>query len=1031
MFNQKTIKANIILAGIICIFIIGLFSNTLWAAMTVDQGCLDIANISDTSLNAMRNLKTLFGHQSVGSNTISGLTDLASRDSRYALTIKQVSSVSDYSSPVFGHFYVGANGDPMGKITDFNNKVRNTYGGVVNAAFFKFCPYDIQSGTNINDLFNSYKSTMEALKSSYPNITFVHMNCALTTAADTANIKRNQFNTLLFNEYNGRDYIFDIAAIESTHESGARETFTSGGQTYYKLCSEYTTDGVHLSDSMNIGRQRAAKGMIYLLASIAVSRSASDYYVSNSGNDNNTGKSPAEPWQTIAKVNEFTFSPGDTIHFERGGVWRGNLYPQSGDETGCIKYTFYGDEDKPKPVILGSQNKNKAEDWTDEGGNIWSTRFPSVTGSELLLNSSFDENTANWVLWAADGAMVSGARDMGVYDSSPAGYRVTCGNNNGTDDSNIQLSANVSKIIGGKYYELSFRAKADQAFEIYPIKLIQGPSEAYWNMYLSGSLRQKRLISASIGTEWKTYKLYYQASRSASDARIIFYLGNALPENSSFYIDSVSFKELEEVPFLVDAGNIIFDDGQDLSIKVWEKADLDKQNEFWYDEDKMVLKVYSVKNPADLYKNVECALSSRSIIDESHKHHIIYDGLYLAYGAYCAIGGGYAHDIIARNCDICFIGGGDQYGGSGTVRYGNGIEFWDGASNNLVESCNIWEIFDSAVSNQGDGANQIVRDIIYRNNKMWNCEWTSEFWLNSSTGKMHDIYLENNILLNAGGGWSHQQRSLGELPAGRHIIFGTTPCETYNIYIRNNIISKSNWTCIHFGMTWASDSPNLEKLVLDYNTYYQPRDFGQIAFCYNYGAGTAKSYYNNDFGQYKIDTGKDTHSILYENEYVGIEVINSDPAAGAINVLKDKTITIGFSQNIKPYCDYSRVSVRDSEGRQVTIAKSISDNILNIIPENFERDGVYSVFVPIGAVASPNGSEMLSKGYKFSFTVDNGLLGDLNADGQVNSVDLQLCVNVLLGIENNPEITARADLDNNGEVNAADLQKLVNLLLGV
>ena len=47
------------------------------------------------------------------------------------------------------------------------------------------------------------------------------------------------------------------------------------------------------------------------------------YYVSNSGNDGNAGTSPTAAWKSLAKVNRFSFAPGDVVLFERGGVWRG------------------------------------------------------------------------------------------------------------------------------------------------------------------------------------------------------------------------------------------------------------------------------------------------------------------------------------------------------------------------------------------------------------------------------------------------------------------------------------------------------------------------------------------------------------------------------------------------------------------------------------------------------------------------------------------------------------------------------------
>ena len=56
--------------------------------------------------------------------------------------------------------------------------------------------------------------------------------------------------------------------------------------------------------------------------------------------------------------------------------------------------------------------------------------------------------------------------------------------------------------------------------------------------------------------------------------------------------------------------------------------------------------------------------------------------------------------------------------------------------------------------------------------------------------------------------------------------------------------------------------------------------------------------------------------------------------------------------------------------------------------------------------------------------------GDLNLDGAIDVVDLQLCVNVVLGIEVSPDIIARADLNRDGEVTILDVQALVNIILG-
>ncbi|MCJ7567860.1 MAG: PQQ-binding-like beta-propeller repeat protein, partial [Anaerolineales bacterium] len=62
-------------------------------------------------------------------------------------------------------------------------------------------------------------------------------------------------------------------------------------------------------------------------------------------------------------------------------------------------------------------------------------------------------------------------------------------------------------------------------------------------------------------------------------------------------------------------------------------------------------------------------------------------------------------------------------------------------------------------------------------------------------------------------------------------------------------------------------------------------------------------------------------------------------------------------------------------------------------------------------------------------TSQSSLPGDLNQDGSINILDLQLTINVFLGIENDPGITARADVNGDGIVNILDVQQLANLIL--
>jgi len=106
---------------------------------------------------------------------------------------------------------------------------------------------------------------------------------------------------------------------------------------------------------------------------------ATDYYVSNSGNDNNNGLSTSNPWQTISKVNSMSFSPGDTIYFRAGDVWREQLtIPSSGSSGNPITFTRYGSGDNP---MIRSSELITAGDWVHENppsGHIYSYNTRAV-----------------------------------------------------------------------------------------------------------------------------------------------------------------------------------------------------------------------------------------------------------------------------------------------------------------------------------------------------------------------------------------------------------------------------------------------------------------------------------------------------------------------------------------------------------------------------------------------------------------------------------------------------------------------------
>ena len=91
--------------------------------------------------------------------------------------------------------------------------------------------------------------------------------------------------------------------------------------------------------------------MILLLILLPVFVSATNYYISTIGNDNNPGTSTNQPWRTIGKVNSEMnrFRPGDNILFKRGDKWSdARLFITcSGSDEGYITFGDYGTGTKP------------------------------------------------------------------------------------------------------------------------------------------------------------------------------------------------------------------------------------------------------------------------------------------------------------------------------------------------------------------------------------------------------------------------------------------------------------------------------------------------------------------------------------------------------------------------------------------------------------------------------------------------------------------------------------------------------------
>ena len=105
--------------------------------------------------------------------------------------------------------------------------------------------------------------------------------------------------------------------------------------------------------------------LFFLTISLGVVKAnATNYYLSNTGNDTNSGTSSAAPWQTIIRLNVTNYLPGDTIFFKCGDIFRGDIrVNRGGNALSNLVFTSWGTGNKP--IISGAE---LVTGWTLSGG---------------------------------------------------------------------------------------------------------------------------------------------------------------------------------------------------------------------------------------------------------------------------------------------------------------------------------------------------------------------------------------------------------------------------------------------------------------------------------------------------------------------------------------------------------------------------------------------------------------------------------------------------------------------------------------
>ncbi len=119
-----------------------------------------------------------------------------------------------------------------------------------------------------------------------------------------------------------------------------------------------------------------------LNAADEVKISGCTYYVSNDGDDTNTGLSPESPWKTLERVSEAELCIGDGVCFRRGDLFRGQVRTRPG-----VTYAAYGSGEKPR-FYGGDKSLADESLWElyDGAHRIWHLTEPILDCGSLVFN---------------------------------------------------------------------------------------------------------------------------------------------------------------------------------------------------------------------------------------------------------------------------------------------------------------------------------------------------------------------------------------------------------------------------------------------------------------------------------------------------------------------------------------------------------------------------------------------------------------------------------------------------------------------
>lgn len=239
------------------------------------------ASLSSADLITADATRVFFAHQSVGGNILDGVPGVFRTRGLPSPRVVELDAAQSTDRLISRR--VGKNGDPLGKISEFDALIRSGLGTQIDAAILKLCYSDIRADTDLSQVLTAYTDTLAALERDFPDVAFIPATVPLSIQRSRVgnlkellgrgdrhgpehNVARERFNASLRAAYADAGPLFDVAAIESTSTDGSRTAARHDGALYYSLDRALAKDPGHLNAT---GATLAAEGLLSVIARTA------------------------------------------------------------------------------------------------------------------------------------------------------------------------------------------------------------------------------------------------------------------------------------------------------------------------------------------------------------------------------------------------------------------------------------------------------------------------------------------------------------------------------------------------------------------------------------------------------------------------------------------------------------------------------------------------------------------------------------------------------------------------------------------